>query len=122
MKIDEHFQCQECKKIFSARSSWREHVRSQHELVVYECDQCSYKINNNSKLTIHRKTIHEGFRYSCDFCDWKGLALRLLRTHIKSKHGEDNLIKSQLKHKIKQKVDFEQRRQCPICFVTLKKK
>ena len=79
MKINKHFQCQECKKIFSARSSLREHVRSQHEFVVYECDQCSYKINNNSKLTVHRKTIHEGFKYSCDFCDWKGLALRLLR-------------------------------------------
>ena len=85
-KCDGKYECDQCQKICSSRSTLFHHRKSVHKGVRYACNQCDYQANRQDGLKAHIQSKHEGVKYSCDQCDYQASQRGSLRTHIKSKH------------------------------------
>ena len=91
------FTCQICNLKIGTSSSYRRHMRHQHESTPVTCGQCSYvgktsqyldlhvktnhmesiykqctqcslKTKSRSSLSYHRETVHQGLSHSCERC------------------------------------------------------
>ena len=68
------YKCGVCEKCFSASSSLKTHMRTQHTKGVKrkrtrECDVCEKVFRSPSALAIHMRTHTKEKPYECDVCE-----------------------------------------------------
>ena len=80
------YNCKKCEKRFSTKYTLYKHIKSVHENVRYNCDKCAKNFATKYTLYTHIKSVHENVRYNCDKCEKSFTLKTSLNTHNKSAH------------------------------------
>ena len=80
------YECVQCHKTYTDRTSLRRHKRSVHEGVKYACDKCDYQAKQQGNLTLHIQSKHKDVKYACDQCEYQATQQGHLTSHIQSRH------------------------------------
>ena len=100
MSIQQHQQCQidpiqtrpfwvctHCDFMSRSKSSWKRHIRVQHEGVKYSCSLCPKVIKwSQENLKIHFERKHGVPTVPCDQCDHVANSEQILKSHITQVH------------------------------------
>ena len=84
--LNDKYDCEQCHKTYSCRSSLSKHIKMIHQGVKVACDQCEYQASQKSDLNKHIQTKHEGVKYACGQCGSQFSQKGSLNIHIQSKH------------------------------------
>ena len=78
--------------ILEKRRLERRHEKATHirEMHTFECNVCEFRSNNKEELDIHILTCE---MYFCSLCGYKHKRLSEMKTHCKTKHTRNTIIK-----------------------------
>ncbi|XP_060562742.1 uncharacterized protein LOC132722291 [Ruditapes philippinarum] len=98
------FVCSHCKKVFSHKGNWVQHVRSHTKERPFTCNLCGMAYTKSSHLLQHRRT-HKGITrednkvtnqlYDCYVCNRSFTLLNSLKVHMRS-HSDERTISCHL--------------------------
>ena len=75
------FDCDECNKSYTSKSTLKAHNKSQHEGVpAHKCDECNYRWNSGS-LTEHKRIYHDKIKLKCEKCTYEVFSSTGMRLH-----------------------------------------
>ena len=76
------FDCDECDKSYTSKSTLKAHNKSQHEGVpAHKYDDCNYTCNNTGNLTEHKRTYHDKVKLKCEKCTYEVFSSTSMRVH-----------------------------------------
>ena len=104
-----HHPCENCDNVFSSSAMLKKHMRTEHNISVFQCKLCSFKSDSHNNLYGHQKSEHPEI-FHCDVCEHVAATLHALKTHRRVEHEGGkylcdqcdyitNLLSSLRKHK-----------------------
>ena len=57
-----------CDKEFTFKTTYKVHVKRDHENILYSCSECDFKTASNQHLKHHTESKHEGIKFECNEC------------------------------------------------------
>uniref|UniRef100_A0A0N5AK86 C2H2-type domain-containing protein n=1 Tax=Syphacia muris TaxID=451379 RepID=A0A0N5AK86_9BILA len=97
---DKKFKCDHCGKLFSQKSSMRQHMKSHllGELSLYKCELCGAQFSQAGNLRRHITSLHpvnvssrSVFRCPCCTCVFG--SIQPLQVHMGKRHSESKAFK-----------------------------
>ena len=91
------WQCAICKKEFTDKRKFTEHVLAVHRgKKPFKCDICGKHVRHQKTLINHIRRVHTGMKpYQCSVCNQKCASQSNLNEHISSFHSLDEAIGSE---------------------------
>lgn len=84
------FKCNICNKSYTRKENAKVHFLAHHAKIRFNCDTCSNTFKRESDKNIHEKTYHRQIcEYKCLFCNKQLKSKKLIKMHIKYKHGKE---------------------------------
>ena len=81
------FNCEQCDKIFRAKTSLKKHIESIHDKIKYDCDQCEFQAKRKEYLHKHMRYVHEGIiDHHCPICSKGFMMSSDVKLHMKVNH------------------------------------